>query len=362
MAPPKANEKTVQYRRTHNLLLGTRLLSQRGTPSPFTLILDSLSQSSIPLVEEYIARAKAIRISVVYVSFTTLRPPKDVSKVIKARGKTLDALQKEIIAATGAAAPVETQTDAAKTPQNLVVMDSTNHLIPLSSEGGGPKNSMNLAFFLSSLLAPSIALLATYHTDIPRVPQMATTNAYAPDPAELLKYLCTTLIKVYSPSHIFAQKRALDKSLPPPRFGLEGIEGAIASLGTNTGWCDTCGPKERSQGLIYELEHRRMSGRAMTEWFFLMCHPSKRTKEKLILLEDHPAYNPAITAPTTEAPEGLDDSDLTFSLGLTAKQKVDRDGVVLPYFDAQSEEGGTGGRILYVPGREDDWDDEEDEI
>ncbi|KAF3925668.1 hypothetical protein ABW21_db0208812 [Orbilia brochopaga] len=363
MAPPKANEKTVQYRRTHNLLLGTRLLSQRGTPSPFTLILDSLSQSSIPLVEEYIARAKVARVNIVYVSFTTLRPPKDVSKVIKARGKTLDSLQKEIIAATGAAVPVEDQADAANASQNLVIIDSTNHLVSLSSEGGGPKNSMNLAFFLSSLLTPSVALLATYHTDIPRASQNLTQNAYSPDPAELLKYLCTTLITVYSPSHIFAQKRALDKSLPPPRFGLEeGTEGAIASLGTNTGWCDTCAPKERSRGLIYELEHRRMSGRAMTEWFFLMCHPSKRTKEKLILLEDHPAYNPSIAAPATDAPEGLGDSDLTFSLGLTAKQKVDRDGVVLPYFDAQSEDGGTGGRILYVPGREDDWDDEEDEI
>ncbi|KAJ6264745.1 hypothetical protein Dda_0896 [Drechslerella dactyloides] len=369
MAPPKANEKTVQYRRTHNLLLGTRLLSQRGTPSPFTLILDSLSQSSIPLVEEYIARAKTARVNIVYVSFTTPRPPKDVSrlKVIRARGKPLDALQKEIMATTETVVPVEKQAEPASTPQtqNLVIIDSMNHLVASSSEGGGQKNSMSLAFFLSSLLAPSISLLATYHVDIPRVsqPPTANANAYAPDPADLLKYLCTTLITVHSPSHIFAQKRALDKSLPPPRFGLEeGIEGAIASLGTNTGWCDTCTAKERSRGLIYELEHRRMSGRAMTEWFFLMCHPSKKTKEKLILLEDHPAYNPAITVPAAESTEGLDDSDLTFSLGLTAKQKVDRDGVVLPYFDAQSEDGGTGGRILYVPGREDDWDDEEDEI
>lgn len=108
-----------------------------------------------------------------------------------------------------------------------------------------------------------------------------------------------------------------------------------------------------------------MSGRAMSEWFFLLCHaPSRKSKERLILLEDHPAYNPTIV----EVPSGngsggaVEDSDLTFSLGLTAKQKSDREGVVLPYFDAQSEEGGTGGRILYVPGREDDWDDEEDEI
>jgi elongator complex protein 5 len=39
----------------------------------------------------------------------------------------------------------------------------------------------------------------------------------------------------------------------------------------------------------------------------------------------------------------------------------DREGVVLPYFDAQKG-GGEGGRILYDMGEEDDFDEEEDEI
>ncbi|KAK6521497.1 hypothetical protein TWF506_001709 [Arthrobotrys conoides] len=360
MTAPQANAKTVQYRRTHNLLLGTRLLSQRGAPSPFTLILDSLEQSSTPLVEEYISRAKLLRVNIIYLSFTTLRPPKDVTKIIKGRGKSLEALQREIAAATTPASGG--QSESIKV-QNIVIIDSLNHLVSISSEGAGLK--MGLSSFLVSILEPSVTIIATYHTDIPRI-SATTHNAYNPDPTELLKYLCTTLITVYSPSHIFAQKRALDKSLPPPSFGLdEGIEGSLTSLGSNTGWCETCGINEKSRGLIYELEHRRMSGRGVSEWFFLLCHaPSKKSKERLILLEDHPAYNPTIV----ESPSGngsggaVEDSNLTFSLGLTAKQKSDREGVVLPYFDAQSEEGGTGGRILYVPGREDDWDDEEDEI
>ncbi|KAF3083049.1 hypothetical protein TWF102_000998 [Orbilia oligospora] len=368
MAPPQANAKTVQYRRTHNLLLGTRLLSQRGTPSPFTLILDSLEQSSAPLVEEYISRAKLLRVNIIYISFTTLRPPKNVTKIIKARGKSLDSLQRELITATTPVAGGG-QPDPTKV-QNMIIIDSTNHLVSISSEevvvGGGTKTNMSLSYFLSSILAPSVTIIATYHTDIPRI-RTSTNNAYNPDPLDLLKYLCTTLITVYSPSHIFSQKRALDKSLPPPSFGLdEGVEGSLTSLGSNTGWCETCGINEKSRGLIYELEHRRVSGRAMSEWFFLLCHaPSKKSKERLILLEDHPAYNPTIVeAPSSGNGSGgaVEDSDLTFSLGLTAKQKSDREGVVLPYFDAQSEEGGTGGRILYVPGREDDWDDEEDEI
>lgn len=57
MSPPRADSRTVSYRRTHNLLLATRLLNQRDTASPFTLILDSLNQSARPLVKEYIRRA-----------------------------------------------------------------------------------------------------------------------------------------------------------------------------------------------------------------------------------------------------------------------------------------------------------------
>ena len=51
----------------------------------------------------------------------------------------------------------------------------------------------------------------------------------------------------------------------------------------------------------------------------------------------------------------------TFELGLTKKQREDREGVVLPYFDAQKGDG-EGGRILYDMGEEDDFDEEEDEI
>jgi elongator complex protein 5 len=49
---------------------------------------------------------------------------------------------------------------------------------------------------------------------------------------------------------------------------------------------------------------------------------------------------------------------------LTEKQRRDREGVVLPYFDAQKGEWGTGegGRILYEMDRVDDFDEEEDEI
>jgi elongator complex protein 5 len=48
----------LSHRRTHNLLLISKLLSQRDGASPFTLVLDSLEQSAKCLLREYLRRAK----------------------------------------------------------------------------------------------------------------------------------------------------------------------------------------------------------------------------------------------------------------------------------------------------------------
>lgn len=79
-----------------------------------------------------------------------------------------------------------------------------------------------------------------------------------------------------------------------------------------------------------------------------------------MLLDDHPLYRPpedSSPAPAGEEPES------TFELRLSDRQRREREGVVLPYFDAQHGDGpGEGGRILYDMGEEDDFDEEEDEI
>ena len=121
------------------------------------------------------------------------------------------------------------------------------------------------------------------------------------------------------------------------------------------------------------MEYRRKSGRAVKEWFFLSSYAtngdrhkdssaiSSKTKERVILLEDHPLYRSESDVGSAGTKEEA--GDLTFDLGLTEKQRRARDGVILPYFDAQSGQGpGEGGRILYDMGVEDDFDDEEDEI
>lgn len=104
---------SLQHRRTHNLLLISKLLNQRDATSPFTLVLDSLEQSGKALIAEYIRRAnvrppchvhlhrvltvnKAARVEVVFVSFETLKKPRNVDHFVSAWSQSLQAWQKEI--------------------------------------------------------------------------------------------------------------------------------------------------------------------------------------------------------------------------------------------------------------------------
>lgn len=197
------------------------------------------------------------------------------------------------------------------------------------------------------------------HSPVPSQP------TYAPSLLKLLKYLATAILTVYSFTQTLARKRAADKSLSEPVFGIaEGKEGVILGMGANE-------PKS----IVLEMEYRRKSGRGIKEWYYLPLMGNsdfetvagKRKSHsptgagKIMLLEDHPLYLPQEVVMAKEYRSALEETS-TFELGLTAKQKADREGVVLPYFDAQKGEGGEGGRIVYEMGVEDDFDEEEDEI
>jgi len=155
-------------------------------------------------------------------------------------------------------------------------------------------------------------------------------------------------------------------------FGLaEEVEGVLVGKGAND-----------RRGVVLEMEHRRKSGRSVGEWFLLPAvtqtasggatttagaaekgreREREKEKERAILLDDHPLYKTAVSGEEKLARASGDEAT-TFNLGLTEKQRRDREGVVLPYFDAQKEGGSGGGRILYDMGVEDDFDEEEDEI
>jgi len=188
--------------------------------------------------------------------------------------------------------------------------------------------------------------VALYHLDVPLA--TASRAPRSPHPLKILKYLATTVLTTHSLAQMTAKKAARERSLAEPVFGLdEGKEGVVIGIGSND-----------RDGTIIEMEYRRKSGRELTEVFFLPAAVSASSKEGITLLEDHSLYRKPSAAVEERA-----EMDTTFSLGLTDKQRQDREGVVLPYFDAQKEgDTGEGGRILYDLGEEDDFDEEEDEI
>lgn len=183
-------------------------------------------------------------------------------------------------------------------------------------------------------------------------------DAYSPSALTLLRYLATTILTTHSIHHVLARKAARDRSYAEPTFGLEtGVEGVVQALGAN-------GPN----GFVLEMQHRRKSGRGVTEWYYFERGDQRqvakdapiRSREAITLLEDHPQYR-SREGEHGEGKEAEAEVDTTFELGLTDKQRRDREGVVLPYFDAQKGDV-EGGKILYDMGSEDDFDEEEDEI
>ena len=116
------------------------------------------------------------------------------------------------------------------------------------------------------------------------------------------------------------------------------------------------------KGVVLEMEYRRRSGRGVSECFYLPSSTTPNPTPKPILLDDHPSLL-APSSPPPSADQGNEEHGVTFELGITEAQRKVREGVVLPYFDAQRG-GGVGGRILYEMGEEDkeDFDEEEDEM
>ncbi|KAL9067063.1 MAG: hypothetical protein Q9161_007153 [Pseudevernia consocians] len=326
--------RALQHRRLHNLLLIQKLLSLRDASSPFTLVLDSVEQSAGPLVRRFIQSAKASKTDVVFVSYETLKPPEGVTAFVKARRKDPEAVKKEI------------EKVVASERRTLLILDT---LYPLTTS----PHPFSLPSFLSSLLSssPNTSLLAIYHTDIPSPSPSPSSNSstpyqYYPTPLPLLHYLATTLLTPHSFPHLLAAKRAREKSTPAPLFGVEeGREGILVGIGAND-----------KTGYVIEMEYRRKSGRGVEEWFFLEYEG--KGGEGIVLLEDREEWRGIVE----REEEGHLREEGTFELGLTGKQRGEREGVVLPYFDAQKGEGGEGGRILYDMGVEDDFDEEEDEI
>ncbi|KIW89788.1 uncharacterized protein Z519_09945 [Cladophialophora bantiana CBS 173.52] len=408
---------TLPHRRTHNLLLISKLLSLAQPPhaqptSPFTLLLDTLEQPARPLLtREYLRRAgprarplsssssragsgSASVVVVVFLGFETFAKPDGVDYFVPCYGFCGGG---EAVGGGGMGGPGRSGGMGEGVGERiarevgeilrqsggkrfLIMIDSLTTLASLSIR---PTSNLNLTAFLSSLLqppglqikgleqdqGPQISLVAVYHTDVPlpspppsALPPAALLNSYSPSPLSLLSYLATTIITIHSLPILLAEKSARSKSLAAPSFGLsEEVDGVVIGLKPKS----LTKLNQEERGIVLELEHRRRSGRGVREWFFLPASRNATKKgegqpfqEIVTLLDDHPLFRRS----EEETSEEL--SDMTFNLALTERQRLEREGVVLPYFDAQKAGGGAGegGRILYDMGVEDDFDEEEDEI
>ncbi|KAI1746185.1 Elongator complex protein 5 [Xylaria scruposa] len=356
---------TQSHARSHALLLLQKLLNLRDSASPLTLVLDTLEQSGKPILREFMSRAQISKAKIIYISFATLRKPIGADIFIRARGKTAESLRSEIVS----------HYPSGHTHKTLLIIDELN---PLSSS-----IPSDLALFLSSLItSPALSLVGLYHTDVPLSLPASFSTSYTPHPLTVLTHLATAVLRASNLHHAIERRRALNRSQQAPEFGLdEGKEGVLVGLGSRNGKVAAAG--NGTGGLVLEMELRRRSGRAVAETFVLVPGPTRPgirssssiqaqmarldiSSSKLYLLSDHPAFlDPEAEAASAQGGigGGEDEPESTFNLGLTEKQRRDREGIVLPYFDAQTDIGaGEGGRILYEMGREDDFDEEEDEI
>jgi elongator complex protein 5 len=331
----------AQYQR-HSVHLMSRVLNIRTNASPFTLILDDLNQRAMPFVGEIVRRALSRNINVVIVSFEATRfhpAVRSISAHAESNGEHIMQNLRKVM------------TDA---KESLVIIDSLYELLEVEGIDMSALFNLVAGKFASTLVG-------VYHQDM--LPAQDTQNAYAPQPLDLLKYMATSVVTCKSFAHVLATKAAKERSLAEPTHGLlQGAEGIVQCLDAND-----------HRGIVLEAEFRRKSGRPESEAYFLrtarqsdynvpiagMSYGTLK-QEFVTLLDQVPAYGSQEVLGMVNA--SADEIESTFNLGLTDKQKQAREGVVLPYFDAQKGEGGEGGRILYDMGEEDDFDEEEDEI
>lgn len=283
-------------------VLLTRLLSLKENSS-FHLILDSLTQSSYYLIQEYIHRCSKTTSKIIYLSFETINKPHYCSEFIDCSDITLHQIVEKVN-------PLRESNE-----RLLILIDSLNYI-----------NNDELAHFVAQLVGPEITLVGVYHT---QCPVAASKYPNYPSSETLLSYIASTIFELYP--------------LIPDSLDEEELDAKVKKL--------TFPINSNLNSAIFKviLTNRRKSGRSLTYTLIInsLNHEYEIWKDRQesdeILQED----------------ESLLKDLTTFNLTTSSKQKLAREQVELPFMQAQESLGVAGGAIVYEFEKDDDYDEED---
>lgn len=274
--------------------------------SPLILCVDSIGQTAKNVIDEVVFNAKGISdVTIIFVSFETINIPQNITHFIEADSITLEKLTEVINSYLPSS-----QQDTRK--KHLVILDSANY-IPRA----------HVSQFIASISSPVSSLVAVYHADMPE--HQDNRLDHYPSSLELLRFMATTIIEV---------NPALPKNTTEEQLKLDLLNSFIRRGLNNS---------------IFEISftNRRKSGRSLVYNFQI---DSKRHFYETITGLNDEKEN------TNESPEMLQGLT-TFNLSTSAKQKLAKEQVELPFLEAQSFN--TGGAIVYQYEKDDDYDEED---
>lgn len=283
-------------------VLLTRLLSLKESSS-FHLILDSLTQSSYYIIQEYIYRLSPNSHNVIYLSFETINKPDYADEFLDCCVMSLQQIIEKIQSVNTAA-----------NKRTLIIIDSLNYL-----------PDYEISSFISRLVGPTITLVGTYHT---QTPESVSKYPNYPSAVTLLTYVASTIYELYP--------------ITPDSIDEEHLDSAVNRLNFPT----NCNLNDEVHRVL--LTNRRKSGRSLIYKLVINC----RTHEYSIWKDQQDDEQ-------VEEDESLLKDLTTFNLTTSSKQKLAREQVELPFMQAQESLGSAGGAIVYEFERDDDYDEED---
>ncbi|CAD1811682.1 Elongator subunit Iki1 family protein [Candida parapsilosis] len=287
-------------------VLLTRLLSLRENSS-FHLILDSLTQSSFHLIQEY-AHHLSNNHKIIYISFETVNQPQYATDFFDCTNENIDQAISFIKSHTKNGSPA---------PKSVVMIDSLNYI---------PNES--LTHFIANIVGPNVVIVATYHTNCV---EPFTRHVNYPSSLSLLMYIASTILEV---------EPLLNQSIDN-----ENLQQSVSRLNF------TINAQLNSDAFKLILTNRRKSGRSLIYKFSI--HSKSHTYE---------VFNEASSAEVAEEEEEVEEmlrNLTTFNLTTSSKQKLAREQVELPFMQAQETLGSSGGAIVYEFEKDDDYDEED---